>query len=76
MTLRAAARRPGYWPRPVRLSVPFPQSDIAARSQAHETPGTTTTIIMRTSHDTRGRLFSALFQGFQFWKPAGQPRFP
>ncbi len=36
------------------------------RSQAHETLGTMTTIIMRTSDDNRGQLFLALFQGFQF----------
>ena len=38
----------------------------AARSQAHETLGTMTTIIMRTSDDNRPRSFSALFQGFHF----------
>ena len=37
-----------------------------ARYQAHETLGTMTTIIMRTSDDNRGQLFLALFQGFQF----------
>ena len=49
MTSHAAARRPGYWPRPVRLSAPFPQSGITGRSQAHETLGAMTTVIMRTS---------------------------
>lgn len=39
---------------------------IPTRSQAHETLGAMTTVIMRTSHDTRGRLFLALFQGFRF----------
>ena len=48
-----------------RLSAPFPQSHHR-RSQAHETLGTMTTIIMRTSDDNRGQLFLALFQGFQF----------
>ena len=66
MTSHAAARRPGYWPRLVRLSAPFPRSDITARSQAHETLGAMTTIIMRTSDDNRVRAFLALFQGFQF----------
>lgn len=48
-----------------------------ARSQAHETLGTMTTIIMRTSDDNRGQLFLALFQGFQFFgKPADYPRLP
>ena len=64
ITFHAAARRPGYWPRPVQRSTPFPQSNITTRSQAHETLGAMTTIIMRTSHDTRGQLFLALFQGF------------
>ena len=36
------------------------------RSQAHETLGAMTTIIMRTSDDNRGQLFLALFQGFPF----------
>ena len=66
MTSHAAARRPGYWPRPVRLSAPFPQSGITGRSQAHETLGAMTTIIMNTSDDNRGQLFLALFQGFPF----------
>ena len=48
-----------------RLSAPFPQSHHR-RSQAHETLGTMTTIIMRTSDDNRGQLFLVLFQGFQF----------
>ena len=39
---------------------------IPTRSQAHETLGTMTTIIMRTSDDNRGQLFLALFKGFQF----------
>lgn len=39
---------------------------VSARSQAHETLETMTTIIMRTSDDNRGQLFLALFQGFQF----------
>ena len=39
---------------------------VSGRSQAHETLGAMTTVIMRTSHDTRGRLFLALFQGFRF----------
>lgn len=38
----------------------------SGRSQAHETLGTMTTIIMRTSDDNRGQLFLALFQGFPF----------
>lgn len=33
------------------------------RSQTHETLKAMTTIIMRTPHDTHGRLFSAPFQG-------------
>lgn len=37
-----------------------------ARSQAHETLGTMTTIIMRTTDDNRSQLFMALFQGFPF----------
>ena len=37
---------------------------VPARSQAHETLGTMTAIIMRTSHDNRTWSFSALFQGF------------
>ena len=50
---------------------------VPGRSQAHETLGTMTTIIMRTSHDNRMWSFSALFQGFPiFGKPADQPRFP
>ena len=40
--------------------------EVSGRSQAHETLGTMTTIIMRTSDDNRGQLFLALFQGFQF----------
>ena len=64
MTSHAAARRPGYWPRLVRLSAPFPRSDITARSQAHETLGAMTTVIMRTSDDNRMWSFLALFQGF------------
>ena len=39
---------------------------ILPRSQAHETLGTMTTVIMRTSDDNRPRSFSALFQGFHF----------
>lgn len=64
MTSHAAARRPGYWPRLVRLSAPFPRSDITARSQAHETLGAMTTVIMRTSDDNHMWSFLALFQGF------------
>lgn len=41
-------------------------SGSPSRSQAHETLGAMTTIIMRTSDDNRGQLFLALFQGFQF----------
>ena len=41
--------------------IPF---GVTVRSQAHETLGAMTTIIMRTSHDNRDRLFLALFQGF------------
>ena len=41
-----------------------PQSNSNARSQDHETLGTMTAIIMRTSHDNRTWSFSALFQGF------------
>ena len=37
---------------------------VSGRSQAHETLGAMTTVIMRTSHDNPSRLFSALFQGF------------
>ena len=37
---------------------------VSARSQAHETLGAMTTIIMHTSHDNRTWSFSALFQGF------------
>lgn len=37
-----------------------------ARSQAHETLGTMTTIIMRTSDDNRMWSFLAFFQGFPF----------
>ena len=48
-----------------RPSAPFPQSHHR-RSQAHETLGTMTTIIMRTSHDNPSQLFFALFQGFRF----------
>ena len=36
----------------------------SGRSQAHETLGAMTTVIMRTSDDNRGQLFLALFQGF------------
>ena len=43
-----------------------PKEYPVPRSQAHETLGTMTTIIMRTSDDNRGQLFLALFQGFQF----------
>lgn len=39
---------------------------VSGRSQAHETLGTMTTIIMNTSDDNRGQLFLALFQGFPF----------
>ena len=39
---------------------------VSGRSQAHETLGTMTTIIMHTSDDNRGQLFLALFQGFPF----------
>ena len=37
---------------------------VSGRSQAHETLGAMTTIIMRTSHDNRVWSFLALFQGF------------
>ena len=48
------------------LSSPSKHDGIGAsgRSQAHETLGTMTTIIMRTTNDNRGQLFLALFQGF------------
>ena len=39
---------------------------VSGRSQAHETLGAMTTVIMRTSDDNRGQLFLALFQGFPF----------
>ena len=39
---------------------------VSGRSQAHETLGTMTTVIMRTTDDNRGQLFLALFQGFPF----------
>lgn len=39
---------------------------VSGRSQAHETLGAMTTIIMHTSDDNRGQLFLALFQGFPF----------
>lgn len=47
-------------------AVLYPCRRHPRRSQAHETLGAMTTVIMRTSHDTRGRLFLALFQGFRF----------
>ena len=39
---------------------------VLLRSQARETLGAMTTIIMRTSDDNRMWSFLALFQGFQF----------
>ncbi|KAB6889441.1 hypothetical protein GBK13_07245, partial [Bifidobacterium longum] len=39
---------------------------VSGRSQAHETLGAMTTVIMHTSDDNRGQLFLALFQGFPF----------
>lgn len=44
--------------------IPDRKSGTTTRSQAYETLGAMTTIIMRTSHDNCDRLFSALFQGF------------
>ena len=50
---------------PLLLAASLPQSHHS-RSQAHETLGAMTTVIMRTSDDNRGQLFLALFQGFPF----------
>ena len=41
------------------------QFGMLPRSQAHETLGTMTTVIMHTTDDNRGQLFLALFQGFR-----------
>ena len=49
MTSHAAARLPGYRPRPVHGSLRHSRNRTTGRSQAHETLGTMTTIIMRTS---------------------------
>ena len=49
--------------REVWEEIPF---GVTVRSQAHETLGAMTTVIMRTSDDNRGQLFLALFQGFPF----------
>lgn len=49
MTSHAAARRPGYRPRPVHGSLRHSRNRTTVRSQAHETLETMTTIIMRTS---------------------------
>ena len=45
-------------------AVLYPCRRHPRRSQAHETLGAMTTVIMRTSDDNRGQLFLALFQGF------------
>ena len=66
MTLHAAACCPGYCPRPFPALRAIPAITSLPRSQAHETLGTMTTIIMRTSHDNPSQLFLALFQGFRF----------
>lgn len=49
-----------------RRTYPRTRQWATAWSQAHETLGTMTTVIMRTTDDNRGQLFLALFQGFQF----------
>ena len=66
MTLHAAACCPGYCPRPFPALRAIPAITSLPRSQAHETLGAMTTIIMRTSHDNPSQLFFALFQGFRF----------
>lgn len=53
-------------PRPFPALRAIPAITSLPRSQAHETLGAMTTIIMRTSDDNRGQLFLALFQGFPF----------
>ena len=68
MTLHAAACCPGYCPRPFPALRAIPAITSLPRSQAHETLGAMTTIIMRTSHDNPSQLFFALFQGFRFWE--------
>ena len=40
---------------------------VSGRSQAHETLGAMTTVIMRTSDDNHMWSFLALFQGFPIW---------
>ena len=49
-----------------RRTYPRTRQWATAWSQAHETLGIMTTVIMRTSDDNRGQLFLALFQGFPF----------
>ena len=49
-----------------RRTYPRTRQWATAWSQAHETLGTMTTVIMRTTDDNRGQLFLALFQGFPF----------
>lgn len=66
MTSHAAARLPGYRPRPIHGSPRHPRNRTTGRFQAHETLETMTTVIMRTSDYNRVRSFFALFQGFQF----------
>ena len=64
MTSHAAARLPGYQPRPIHGSLRHSRNRTTGRFQAHETLKTMTTIIMRSSHDNRVWSFLALFQGF------------
>ena len=53
-------------PRPFPALRAIPAITSLPRSQAHETLGAMTTIIMRTSDDNRMWSFLALFQGFPF----------